>query len=189
MSERGQRPEHLIIREYCMALVEQKRVTWVMLRDAFVGVYIDLIAPGPDVPVFEPIHRHDTAKEMERKDEANLKKLVRAIEGKTYFPLAFKEPLIEALDHVQGGLGTELRKRLLRDQGLMYIPLTLRGDGKDVYSEFLCEFAEANTAIVNDMSDDGRLNDPKTRKEVLDSLEQHIAVLRHMDATVQKDKS
>ena len=79
------RPEHLIIREYLHQLQNQKIITQEGLRDVFVPIYLEMIPPGEDVPHFEPVHRHDSVEQMRRKDQANLKKLWRAIDGVTFF--------------------------------------------------------------------------------------------------------
>lgn len=181
MSSVRQRPEHLVIREYIQQLRDSKKLTREGLRDAFVPVYLEMIPPGEDVPHFEAVHRHDDAQQMRRKDEANLKKLWRAIDGTTFFPLAFKAPLITALDAVEEGLGVELQKLLLHNAGLFHVPIIVSGKAPAVYAELLQEFAEANSAIVADMGDDGVLNSDRTRKEVLDSMDKHMQLLRELD--------
>ena len=68
MSKPIQRPEHLIIREYVRGLLVGKRVGMESLRDAFVPCYLEMIPPGDDTPTFEPVHRHDDAATMMKKD-------------------------------------------------------------------------------------------------------------------------
>ncbi len=181
MSGRIQRPEHLLIREYVERLRDSRVITQEELRDAFVPMYIEMIPPGDDAPSFEPVHRYDTPEQMRKKDQANLKKLWRAIDGTTFFPLAFKAPLIEALEKLQHGLGVELQKLLLHNAGLYHLPIDTHDKAPLIYSELLQEFAEANSQIVADMADDGVLNSERTRKEVLDSLEKHLQLLREID--------
>lgn len=181
MSVLGQRPEHLIIREYVHGLRDRKMITQEGLRDAFVSVYVDMIPAGADVPVIEAVHRHDTPDQARKKDQNNLKKLWRAIDGETYFPLCFKEPLIVALNRLRPAAGDALQKRLLWNAGLLHMPLTVCADAKAVYADLLKEFADANTAMVEDMSDDGVLNSESTRCEVMESLEKHLETLRHLD--------
>lgn len=181
MSALGQRPEPLVIREYIDELQKQKKLTRYGLLEAFIPVYLEMIPPGQDGPVFEPVHRHDSAEVMKRKDEANLKKLWRAIDGKTFFPLVFREPLIAALDSMGKNLGLELRKRLLHNIGLLHLPIDVSGSAPAVYAEWLKEFSEANSAIVADMNDDGIINSEKTRREVYDVVEKSLAVLRAID--------
>ena len=89
MSVNRQRPEHLLIRDYIMLLRDKKIITQERLSDAFVPVYLEMIPPSDDVPGFDQVHRHDSPEHARRKDGANLKKLWRAIEGKTFFPLLF----------------------------------------------------------------------------------------------------
>lgn len=113
MSAFGQRPEHLLIREYVQGLRDQKTITQEGLRDVFVEVFTEMVPPGEDVPELHRVHRHDTVDQARRKDQSNLKKLWRAIDGETYFPLCFKTPLIESLERLKAGAGVELQKRLL----------------------------------------------------------------------------
>jgi len=181
MSHTRQKPEHLIIRKFIEHLVESKKIRMPALRDVFIEVYCDMIPPTGDAPVFDPVHRHDTVAESERKDETNGKKLSRAIFGGSYFPLAYKEPLLVALDQIAPGQGLKLRKLLLRNTGLLHMPIDVDGDATIVYAELLQEFAEANVAMVSDMGDDGILNNENTRNELLDSLEKHLQALRHID--------
>lgn len=187
MSAYRHRPEHLIIREYIEDLVRTKSITWSGLRDAFVPIYIEYIPQSPDVPVFDPVHRHDTAEDMEHKNDANLKKLVRALQGKTHFPLCFKNPLIMALDTFRPELGLRLRKQLLRNDGLLYIPIDQEGSAEMVYSNIVKEFAEANTAMVEDMGDDGRLNNANTREELIDLMEVTLSAVRDFDKQSKDD--
>lgn len=180
MSAVRQRPEHLVIREYIQSLRDDKRLTREGLRDAFVPVYVEMIPPG-DGPVFEPVHRHDAVDVMRRKDEANLKKLWRAIDGDTVFPLMIKAPLIVALDALGDGLGMELQKQLLHNAGLLHIPIDASDKAPVVYANWLKEFSEANSALVEDMARNGVLDQAKTRKEVLDVIESSLQVLRELD--------
>lgn len=180
MSGVRQRPEHLVIRECIQGLRDRKRITREGLRDAFVPVYLDRIPPG-EGPGFDPVHRHDSVDQMRRKDEANLKKLWRAIDGDTVFPLMFKEPLIAALDAIELGLGVELQKLLLHNAGLLHLPIDTSGKAPVIYAEWLQEMAEANMQMVADANDDGMFNSEKTRKEVLDVIEKSLQVLREID--------
>lgn len=181
MSALRQRPEHLIIREYVHALRDRKTITQEGLRDVFVEVFIEMVPPGEDVPDLQQIHRHDTPEQLRKKDQNNLKKLWRAIDGETYFPLCFKTPLIESLERLRPGLGEALQRLLLHNAGLLHMPLKVSGDGKEVYMGMLKEFAEANEAMVDDMSDDGILNNENTREQLMDSIEKHLQALHHMD--------
>ena len=186
MSTVGQRPEHLLIRDYIASLQDQKKLTREGLRDAFVPVYLEMIPPDEDVPHFELVHRHDTPLQMRRKDGANLKKLWRAIDGTTFFPLAFKASIIVALDAVEKGLGLELQKLLLHNAGLLHLPIDTSGRAPAIYSEWLQEMAEVNSQLVADMSDDGTINSEKTRKEVLDFIEKSFQMLREVDRNCEQ---
>jgi len=186
MSSTGQRPEHLLIREYIHALQASKTITQEGLRDAFVAVYVEMVPPGEGVPEFEQVHRLDAIDDARRKDDANKKKLWRAIEGKTIFPLVFSAPLIAALDRIQSGLGIELQKVLMHNAGLYYMPIDNSGKAPSIYAELLKEFAEFNEAIVADMADDGILNSKNTREQLLDSIEKHFAALRELDKNIEK---
>lgn len=187
MSRLVQRPEHLLIREYVQGLRDKKTITQEGLRDAFVAAFVEMVPPGDDVPDMQQVHRHDTPDQLRRKDQANLKKLWRAIDGETYFPLCFKAPLIEALESMSHGLGDALQSRLLHNAGLLHMPLQTSSDGRDVYASVLKEFAEANAAIVKDLSADGVLNDDATRNEVMDSIERHLQLLQHIDKNNKKE--
>jgi hypothetical protein len=181
MSAVVQRPEHLIIREYVQQLRDRKLITQEGLCVAFVSAYVEMIPPGEDAPAFDPVHRHDSVDQARKKDQANLKKLWRAIDGATFFPLAFKAPLIVALERIKPGLGDVLQKRLLHNCGLLHMPVDTRGDASLVYSELLREFAEANTAMVTDLAVNGRLDQLHTREELLDSVEAHLSAIRELD--------
>lgn len=181
MSGLGQRPEHLLIRDYITELRDQKQLTREGLRDAFVPVYLEMIPPSDEAPTFEAVHRHDSVERMRRKDDANLKKLWRAIDGATFFPLAFRSPLIQALERLAPGAGVELEKRLLHNAGLYHIPIDTSGKAPVIYAEWLQEFSEANSELVRDMNDDGSINSERTRKEVLDVIEKSLQVLRELD--------
>ena len=181
MSEPRQRPEHLVIREFIQQLRDLKIITQEGFRDLFVAAYLEQIPPGEDVPAFDPVHRHDTVDQARRKDGANLKKIWRAIDGGTFFPLAFLAPLVSALERVKPGLGADLRQRLLHNAGLYYLPIDTSGLAPAVYAEFLQEFAEANSQLVADLNDDGRINSARTRKELLDVVEKSLAMMRELD--------
>ena len=186
MSGTGQRPEHLLIREYIGELVDKGQATKRQITDHFVEMYCELVPPGEDVPAMKPVHRHDTVAQKEHKDDANLKKLFRAINGPTYFPLCFKEPLLHALDLVKPGAGSRLRKILLRNAGLLHMPINNLTNASFVYTDMLKEFSEANSALVNDLSDDGLLNSDTSRQEILDSVEKHLAALHEIDKNTNK---
>ncbi len=188
MSAIGQRPEHLLIRDYIIELRDQKKITREGLRDVFVPAYVEMIPSSEDVPHFEQVHRHDTTDQLRKKDEANLKKLWRAIDGTTFFPLAFKAPLIAALELVELGLGVGLQKRLMHNAGLLFIPIDTSGDAPAVYTQFLQEFAEANTAMVGDIKD-GRLDGRNTRSELLDVVASALNAVREIDENSSKGKS
>lgn len=181
MSGSVQRPEHLLIRDFVAGLQDSKQLTREGLRDAFVPVYLEMIPPGDDVPHFEPVHRHDTVEQLRKKDQNNLKKLWRAIDGDTYFPLCFKEPLIAALEKLQFGLGDELQKLLLHNAGLYHLPIDTSDQTPVIYAEWLTEFSEANSQLIADMNDDGMINSDRSRKEVLDMIEKGLEVLREID--------
>jgi hypothetical protein len=181
MSHTGQKPEHLLIRDYITGLQDQKKITREALRDAFVPAYLDMVPPGDDAPHFEAVHRHDTVTVMRRKEDANTKKLWRAIDGTTFFPLAFKAPLIVALDALGNRLGYDLQALLLHNAGLAHIPIDTSGKAPAIYAELLKEFAELNTAVVDDMADDNILNSKNTREQLLDSMDKHLALLRELD--------
>lgn len=180
MSAIGQRPEHLLIRYYITELRDQKKITREGLRDVFVPVYLEMIPPAKDVPHFEPVHRHDTMEQLRKKDEANLKKLWRAIDGTTFFPLVFKAPLIAALELVEQGIGAELQKRLMHNAGFLFIPIDTSGDAPIVYTQFLQEFAEANSAMVDDIQD-GLLDGKNTRQQLLDVVAAALNGVREID--------
>jgi hypothetical protein len=181
MSAVVQRPEHLIIREYVQQLRDQKLITQEGLCDAFVPAYVEMIPPGEDAPAFEVVHRHDSVDQARKKGQANLKKLWRAIDGATFFPLAYKLPLIAALERIRVGLGQALQKQMLHNCGLLHMPVDTSGSASLVYSKMLCEFAEANSAMVSDLADNGRLDQPRTREELLESVEAHLAAIRELD--------
>lgn len=181
MSVSRQRPEYLIIREYIEQLRDKKMITQEGLCDAFVPVYLELIPPGEDVPTFEQVHRHDPLDIARRKDGSNIKKLWRALEGKTFFPLAFKQPLLIALETMHEGLGLNLQKQLLHNAGLCYVPILANEKSSALYASFIKEFAEANSQMVADFEDDGMLNSLKTRDEVLDSLDKHYEILKEIE--------
>lgn len=187
MSGYVQRPEHLLIRDYLAGLLDDKRITREGFRDAFVPVYLEMIPPGDDVPHFEPVHRHDTVDQLRKKDQANLKKLWRAIDGDTYFPLCFKEPLIVALENAWG-LGLELQKMLLHNVGLYHLPIDVNGKTPHIYAEWLEEFSQANSQLVADINDDGVINSERTRKEVLDMIEKGLQVIREIDKNNESRK-
>lgn len=188
MSAARQRPEHLVIREYIGELRDQKVITQEGLCDAFVLVYVELIPPGEDAPAFDPVHRFDSPEQARKKDQANQKKLWRAIDGATFFPLAFKAPLIVALEQIRPGLGDVLQKRLLHNCGLLHMPVDTSGSASLVYSELLREFAEANTAMVTDLAANGRLDQRRTREELLDSVEAHLSAIRELDRNAEGAK-
>jgi len=181
MSIAGQRPDHLIIREYIHELQAARRITRETLTDAFVPVYLEMIPEGPGAPDFEPVHRHDSMETIRRKEDANTKKLWRAIEGKTIFPLVFGAPLVPALERIAPGMGVELQKRLLHNAGLLHLPIDASDRAPVVYANWLKEFSEANAALVEDMSCNGVLDSARTRKEVLDVIESSLQVLRELD--------
>jgi len=185
MSGLGQRPEHLLIRDYITELRDQKRITRERLRDLFVPVYLEMIPPSDETPTFEAVHRHDSVDQMRRKDDANLKKLWRAIDGATFFPLAFRAPLIAALERHGNGVGVELEKRLMHNAGLYHMPIDTSGKAPVIYAEWLQEFSEANSQLIQDMNDDGAINSERTRKEVLDVIEKSLQVLRELERNVE----
>jgi len=186
MSGTGQRPEHLLIREYIGELVDKSHATKRQITDHFVEMYCELVPPGEDVPVLKPVHRHDTVAQKEHKEDANLKKLFRAINGPTYFPICFKEPLLHALELVKPGAGLQLRKILLRNAGLLHMPINHLTNANFIYTGMLKEFSEANARLVADLSDDGLLNDKDSRDELLDSIEMHLAALLEIEKNTNK---
>lgn len=186
MSSTGQRPEHLLIREYVTCLVEKGHVTKAKITEHFVEMYCELVPPGEDVPAMKPVHRHDTVAQKEHKEDANLKKLFRAINGPTYFPICFKEPLLHALELVKPGAGMQLRKILLRNAGLLHMPINNLTNANFIYSGMLKEFSEANAKLVDDLADDGLLNNEDSRNELLDSIEMHLAALLEIDKNTNK---
>ena len=176
-----QKPEHLIIREYVLRLVgELGPHDWPDLREAFVPIYLEMIPPGDDVPSFELVHRHDSVADMTRKNEKNRMKLYRAVMGATYFPLVFKTPLLLAMEALKKGAGLALHKALLRNSNLFYLPIDMGDSGFVDYAKVLTEFAEANAAMVNDMSGDGVLNEASTEKELIESIEAQMSAVRHI---------
>ncbi len=181
MSVSRQRPDHLLIREYIGFLRDKKMITQESLCDAFVPVYLEMIPPSEDVPCFELPHRHDTIDAARRKEGSNIKKLWRAIDGATFFPLAYKQPLIVALEKLGKGQGVSLQKILLHNAGLCYVPVMADEKSSAIYASFIKEFAEANSQMVSDYEDDGLLNNLKTRDEVLDSLDKHYEILREIE--------
>ncbi|MDZ7804310.1 hypothetical protein [Thiohalophilus sp.] len=115
-----------------------------------------------------------------------MKKLWRAIDGTTFFPLTFKAPLIVALDSIKPGLGTELQKLLLHNAGLYHLPIEMSEHAPSVYAEWLQEFSEANTAMVADVNGNGRLDSPMTYKEVLDVIEKSLQVIRELEKNTEQ---
>jgi len=186
MSALVQRPEHLLIRDYVSELQDKKVITQEELREAFVPVYIEMIPPGDDVPHFDAVHRHDAVEQFRKKNQNNLKKLWRAIDGGTSFPLVFKAPLIVALDRMKPRLGYDLQALLLHNAGLAHIPIDTSGKAPAIYAELLKEFAEFNAAAVDDMSDDGILNNKNTREQLLDSLDKHLIMLREIEGNCEQ---
>jgi len=183
MSYPGRRPEHLVIREHVEGLLNARRFTWQQLTEAFVDAYIELIPPGPEVPVFDPVHRHDALKVAEKKQDANLKKLKRKLVGVEFLPVCYQMPLIVALDAVCPGkhYGVLLHKKLLHNAGFFHLPIETKGDASTLYGHFLTEIAEANSAIVADMAGDNCINEDATREEVLQAVEALMGVLNDID--------
>lgn len=190
MSTKGRRPEHLLIREHVEGLLQARRFTWHQLVEVFVDSYIELIPPGPEVPHFEPVHRHDALVMAERKQDANLKKLKRKLAGNDAFPLCYQMPLIVALDEVCPGYhyGVLLHKKLFHNAGFLHVPIEVNSDASALYRNFLIEIAEANSAIVNDMSGDNLLNEDSTREEVLQAVEAMYGVLNQVDSNQKKER-
>lgn len=174
-------PEHVVIRDYVQALRHEKLITRESLTEAFVEAYLDQVPLTEGVPQFEQVHRLDSVADAERKADANEKKLWRAIMGQTYFPLAFRAPLLTALELLGDALGVGLAKRLHHNAGLLYVPLALPGEATSDYARWLREFSEANSQIVVDVNDDGVINSEKTRQEIMDVIEQSLQMLRAMD--------
>jgi len=183
-------PEHWVIRNYVMALVDSKDepVDWMELRDAFVPVYLMMIPPGDDVPEFHLVHRHDSVDEMRKKNARNYNKLYRAIAGGVAFPICYRLPLIAALEVLKPGLGVGLRKALLRNAGLMHMVLDVAGSAEFLYAEILQAFSTANAHLVSDINDDGRLNGKQTEEALLSSIEVHKAALKQVRENMVKDK-
>ena len=175
------RPEYLIIREYVQGLLKAKRIGRDDLRDAFVVRYNEMVPPAEDAPAFEPVHRHDDPTVAAKKDDANITKLFRAINGPHYFHLAYKLPLIAALNDLGEGLGTALHKRLLRNEGVFYLPIDTSGKAPEEYAVWVEEFAQANMQLVKDLNDDGKLNSQKTVMELLDVVEKSMQLVRGIE--------
>jgi len=190
MSNSRRRPEHLVIREHVEGLLNARRFTWHQLVDAFVDAYIELIPPGPEVPVFDPVHRHDALKVAEKKQDANLKKLKRKVVGDEFLPVCYQMPLIVALDAVCPGLhyGILLHKKLFHNAGFLHVAIEAKGDAAALYSHFLTEVAEANSAIVADIAGDNRLNEDSTREEVLQAVEAMYGVLQQVDNNQKEER-
>jgi len=193
MSIDRRRPEHLLIREHVEGLLQARRFTWHQLVESFVDAYVELIPQGPDspeVPHFEPVHRHDSLARAERKQDANLKKLKRKLVGNDALPLCYQMPLIVALDAVCPGYhyGVLLHKKLFHNAGFLHVPIEVNSDALALYSNFLTEVAEANSAIVADMAGDNCINEDSTREEVLQAVEAMYGVLHQVDSNQKKER-
>jgi len=177
MSDDRQLPQR-IIREYLDDLVVFKKAfTREDFANHFVSVFLEAVPPGDDVPEFKEAHRRDELKVAKAKIDANNKKFWRAIDGTTYLPLVFIRPIIDTLNIYGVQHGMELDRLLLRNDGWMAIPVPNgHSNHADVYSNMLKEFAEANSAVAVDLSDDGQLNNSQTSKETLDAIEAMISV-------------
>lgn len=183
---RHQEPEHLVIIGYVRGLLRDRVFSLVELGDALAPVYNDMIPQDGSAPLFDLIHRHDSIREYERKDKANRKRLERIFNQESFFPLGMRNPLIYALNEIKPGMGVELHKRLVRNQGLVYMPLDI-GDGGDVlYAEFVTSFAAANAAVVRDIQHDQLLDDPATRHRLLELFESCAGMLRALDGNISK---
>jgi len=184
------RPEHLVIRDFVDALIKSKRTTWPKLSEVFAPIFLDMIPAGKDVPKFEAVHLHDGGEEMARKEENARKELMRCVMGGRSFPLCVKTPLVLALDQVRPDkqYGMQLRKLLLHNDGLLFSPIEIGDDEMMRHVKFMTEASEASLAIANDLMDDGILNSVNTREEILQSMEQHLIVLRAIDENREKAK-
>jgi len=182
---RHQRPEHVVIIDYVQGLIDDGVVTLAKMADALPPIYDYMIPTGRQKIGFEVIHRHDSAAEYTRKRAKNRKELERILKQVTRFPLSLRNPLIYAVEQVAPGAGAELHRRLVRNQGLLYIPMHAGVDGDAIYAEFVDRFAAANSAVVDDIRDDQVLDDPKTRHALLGLLEQVVVMLRALDKAME----
>ena len=184
MSDQRQQ-SHLIIREYLNKLaVFDKIFTHEDFANRFVPIYNREVPPGDDVPEFKEVHRRDELKRARDKIGANNKKFWRAVDGKTYFPLVFVDPVIETLRSYGDIYALELERQLLRCRGWLAVPVPSgKNEHAEVYSRMLLEFSEANSEVASDLADDGVINNPKTSKEALDLIEAAIAVYLSSQST------
>jgi hypothetical protein len=177
MSHDRQLPNR-IIRDYLDDLaVFKKRFTHEDFVNRFVEIYRRDVPPSDDVPEFKEVHRRDELKVAKAKIDANYKKFWRAIDGTTYLPLVFVEPIVETLRTYGDLYALELDRLLLRNRGWLAIPIpTGKNDHAEIYSRMLMEFSQAHSEVASDLADDGVLNNPKTGKEALDAVEAMMAV-------------
>jgi len=177
MSTERQLPQR-IIRDYLNDLVVFKHVfTHEDFANRFVSIYRKDVPPGDDVPEFKEVHRRDELKAAKAKIDANYKKVWRAIDGTTYLPLVFVDPIVETLRTYGDMYALELERLLLRSRGWLAIPVPSgKNEHAQVYSHMLQEFAQANSEVADDLADDGVLNNPETAKETLDAIEAMMAV-------------
>lgn len=164
---------HKIIRDYLDDLVHRKKA---FTREDFLNHFVDVyrrdVPDGEDAPAFKEVHRRDELKAAKAKTDSNFKKLWRAIDGETYFPFVFVDPILDTLATYDHRYALELDRLLLRNRGWLAVRIPSGvGGHADIYSNVLLEFSEANTELAKDLADDGVLNNGQTKKEVLDVIE------------------
>ena len=170
------------IRDYINNLVHHRAFEVTQFTNAFVRFYAELVPEG-EGPKFEEVHRLDTVDVARKKDQNNLKKVQRYLNGEQYMPHAFYLPAIYALDEL-GGYGHTLDAKLHRARGFHLTPMREGGDALAVTAEAQKEAAEAHLAAISDAMDDGMINDPRTVEQLTEAIESLEALRNHAQANI-----
>lgn len=174
MFTNGQKTDQEIVNEYLKELRAQKVIVKTRFSELFVERFLADVPPSSTVPKFEAVHRNDTVEVAEHKEDANKTKLWRYIEGQVTYPAIITRTIIDTLNDIKGGLGDELKRRLLHNDGFLAVPIPSGSTSELIHAELLTEFAEFNAQLIRDMSHNGKLDQDRTLKELYDSIEQHL---------------
>ena len=173
------------IRDYINNLLHHGAFEVTQFTKTFVKFYVDMVPEG-EGPKFEPFHRLGTVDDERKKEQNNLKKIQRYLNGEQYIPHVFYLPAIYTLDEL-GGYGHTLDAKLHRARGYHLTPMREGGDALAVTAEAQKEAAEAHLAAISDAMDDGMINDPRTVEQLNEAIESLEALRNHAQANIDKE--